>query len=544
MIKYHKNMKYEKYHIMVPIVTTLAILALLFFFMISWIDEYTLRADALIRSIDVYGELGNINVPTYDNLTARLVFWSGLAIFLTVFVIIISFTSLKRKNRDVFKLAYYDTLTELPNTDCFKFYWDDAILEEESLHMSKNIYLINTVNFKLINMTSGYRIGDEVLKEIAFRLKHHLPDTTDLFRLSADRFILVQDQSVDPLPIGEMIALISKAFKEPFKFQDAKKKLNIQISVLTAKDLNCKSDDVLRKCLIAMDHLKMNRGKKHLIYNRGIEETFYRESLIESELREVIDGRDIDRLYLMYQPQHELSGGAVIGIESLARFYSKHLGMIPPLEFISIAENKQLIIQLGKIIFKDACEFAYKLTELGYGDVRVAVNVSVIQLLDEHFTDDIVDIVRQSGCKFTQLELEITESAVMDAFESINAKLKYLRDLGMLVPLDDFGTGYSSLYRLQSLEIDTVKLDKRFIDDVGVHNEVSMITSEIIKMAHIIGLNVVAEGVETETQAMFLRLNQCDIAQGYLFNKPMKALDILSMLAVESLTFKEAYDAC
>lgn len=543
MIKYHKKMKHEKYHILIPITATMAILTLLFFFMIGWINEYTIRADAMIRSIDSYGELGNINLSAYDNLTSRLAFWSGIAVLATIMVIIVSFTSLKRKGRDVFRLAYYDALTNLPNTDCFKFYWDDGILEEESLHMSKIIYLINTVNFKLINMTSGYRIGDEVIKEIANRLKYHLPNTTDLFRLSADRFILVQDQTVDTLPISEMISLISKAFKEPFKFQDATKKLSIQVSVLTTKDLNCKSDDILRKCLIDMDHLKVSRDQKHLIYNREIEETFYRESLIENELREVIDGRDTERLHLMYQPQHALGSSAVVGVETLARFDSKHLGTIPPQEFITIAENKQLIIQLGKIILKSACDFACKLTEFGHGDIRVAVNVSAIQLLDEHFTDDVVDIVRRSGCKFTQLELEITESAVMDTFESINTKLKYLRDLGILMSLDDFGTGYSSLYRLQSLEIDTVKLDKRFIDDVGIQNEVSMITAEIIKMAHIIGLNVVAEGVETESQAIFLQLNQCDIAQGYLFNKPMKPLDILSMLTIESLTTKEVFDA-
>ena len=259
--------------------------------------------------------------------------------------------------------------------------------------------------------------------------------------------------------------------------------------------------------------------------------------------REVIDGRDVDRLKLVYQPQHALSSRLIIGIESLARFESKHLGPIPPQEFITIAENKQLIIQLGKIIFKNACDFAIKLSEYGHDDLRIAVNVSAIQLLDEHFTEDIVNIVRSSGCKFEQLELEITESAVMDTFETINAKLKYLRDLGMLISLDDFGTGYSSLYRLQSLEIDKVKLDKHFIDDVGIHEEVSMITAEIIKMAHIIGLSVVAEGVETESQATFLRLNQCDVAQGYLYNKPMKDVNLLSTLAAAKIKDKEGYNA-
>lgn len=543
MIRYHKKMRHDKYHVLLPVTATLAILAMLFFFLIEWIDEYTLRADALIRSVDIYGELGNLNEASYVRLTSRFALWGGFAALLTILIIFVSFASLKKKGKDVFRLAYYDALTELPNTDCFKFYWDDAILEDKALHMSRNIYLINAVNFKLINMTSGYQIGDSILKEIASRLKHHLPNTVELFRLSADRFILVQDQKIDPLSISEMITLISKAFKEPFKSHEGRKKLNVQVSVLTSKDLVCKSDDVLRKCLIAMDHLKMCQDRIHLIYNHEIEETFYRESLIENELREVIDGRDVDRLQLVYQPQHTLSSRSIIGIESLARFESKHLGSISPMEFITIAENKQLIIQLGKIIFKNACDFANKLNEHGYDGLRIAVNVSAIQLLDEHFTEDIVNIVRRSGCKFEQLELEITESAVMDTFETINAKLKYLRDLGMLISLDDFGTGYSSLYRLQSLEIDKVKLDKHFIDDVGIHEEVSMITAEIIKMAHIIGLSVVAEGVETESQATFLRLNQCDVAQGYLYNKPMKDVNLLSTLAAAKLKDKEGYNA-
>ncbi|HAS72532.1 MAG TPA: hypothetical protein DCS67_00130, partial [Clostridiales bacterium UBA8960] len=355
--KEHKFLK-SKTHFLIPIATTTLIFLLLAWFVIQMINDYMVQTSHLIRTIDYHGELGKFSLSNHNDMTTQITFWGSIALILIVSILFFSLTSLGKKSGDVYKLAYFDALTDLPNSDYFKTSWDIKRAIDKNLHIKKNVYFINCVNFKLINMTSGYQIGDEVLRQISARLKSHLPNQIEMYRLTADRFILVQDTQIHTIKIHEMIALITNAFNEPFKHSEGKKSIGMHIAIISSKDLNCNANDVLRKCLISMDHLKLSNDKHQVIYNREIEEAFYRESLIESELRDLIDGKDTDRLYLLYQPQYALGTKEIVGTESLARFNSKHLGLISPLEFISIAEKKQLIVQLGRIILLEACKYA------------------------------------------------------------------------------------------------------------------------------------------------------------------------------------------
>jgi EAL domain-containing protein (putative c-di-GMP-specific phosphodiesterase class I) len=272
----------------------------------------------------------------------------------------------------------------------------------------------------------------------------------------------------------------------------------------------------------------------HMIFNAEMRNKVDREEVIELELVRSYKNMNDDIIHLEYQPKINAKTNQIVGFEALARMNSKKLGFVSPVEFIDIAEKKQLILPLGTMILEKACIFTRKLVSMGYRDIRMAVNVSGIQLLMDDFVDTVSDIVARTGIETKNLELEITESVMLENYAMINDVLQKLRNMGIEVSMDDFGTGFSSLASIGELNIDIVKIDRHFIMKIIKGTEKNLITNDIISMAHKLGLQVIAEGVESGIQREYLMRNGCEIMQGYYFSRPLNEEKAITMLRATS----------
>ncbi|NLA99221.1 MAG: EAL domain-containing protein [Spirochaetales bacterium] len=283
---------------------------------------------------------------------------------------------------------------------------------------------------------------------------------------------------------------------------------------------------LLKEALIALN----STSDSHLIqaYNTELEEKLIRVDAIEQEIKQALGGEE-GIISLVFQPIYDGDVGQIVSFEALARMKSKKLGVIHPLEFIAIAEKRQLIIALGQKILSLACDFITQLRMRGIYEVSVAVNVSALQLMEDSFISHIVNLSKEKQIPITQLEVELTESVFAQDLQFIATQLEELRALGILVAIDDFGTGYSSLSRLETLPIDYLKLDRSFVEKLQNSGEHGFV-SDIISLAHHIDKLVIAEGVETEEQEEELQKLGCDYMQGYLYSRPVPAEQALDLL--------------
>lgn len=470
------------------------------------IGQSLIETEVVIRKVSIFGIL--VLLIVYATLLFAIIFTH-------------------KKNRKLIQLAYYDTLTGLPND----LYLKELIAEEIEKRQddSKALLLINCCNFRLVNLTNGYEFGDELLREISREIQKLVVGNDKLFRFSVDRFMLYVSNYQEKKDLVSMTTIISELFDRPFKVNDAEQNQSVQIGIVEINRKYHKVDQLLKDASISLSHIKSSDSLNYAFFNEVMENKLQREDLIEKELRIVLKN-DCKTFYLEFQPQVDLKTNKVICFEALARMRTESLGFISPVEFIDVAERKQLIIPLGNLILKTVCEFIRTLESEGYGDIKVAVNISGIQLLRDDFTDTVMNIIKETDIEASRLELEITESVLLDNYELINEKLETLRDYNIGIALDDFGTGYSSFSRLSELNIDTVKIDRYFINHISIKEHNELIIGDIISMAHKLGLAVVAEGVEDEVQKDYLIENECDIIQGYLFSKPIsseKAVELL-----------------
>lgn len=457
-----------------------------------------------------------------------------LSLTIIYFTLLYTMIYTYKKNKKLIKLAYYDSLTDLPNIEYLKVFLTDEI--EKHKCNGRAIFLINCSNFKTINLTFGFQYGDKILQELANKLKKLSNSYKMIFKFTADRFILYVDNYETKNELIELINKISEVFNNPFRSKEVNQFIELQIGVVEIDNKYDGVDRLLKNASISLTHIKDNNSVNYAFFNEEMENQLQREEMIERELRTAILENDTKKIYLEYQPQVDLRTNRIVGFEALARMRTESLGFVSPIEFIDIAERKQLIVPLGNLILKTACNFIRTLNFEGYDDVKVAVNISGIQLLWDDFADTVMAIIKETGIKYSNLELEITESVFLDNFEVINKKLKNLRDNKIKISIDDFGTGYSSLCRLEELNVDTLKVDKYFISKVSVNKNNEHITGDIIFIAHKFGLAVVAEGVELQIQKEYIIENDCDIMQGYLFSKPLleeKAIEMLKNQDIE-----------
>ena len=454
----------------------------------------------------------------YDDIK-NIIIQGFVEFFLILTVVGIILYYAYRKNKMNVRTAYYDRLTGLPNKEYLQEYLEDIMKNQKK--SKKAVLLLNCVNFKTLNMTYGFVYGDEILRQISRRVKEMTDPEHMFFRFNADRFVLAVEGYRDSKELADIAEKLVEIFKDPFEGIAKHEYIGLEISIYEIENQDISADKVLRDASLALSNIEHIKDEKIVFYKKYMEENLKREDIIEKALRKIISGEGEDIFYLEFQPKLDIKNEIITGFEALARMKLPDTGMISPVEFIATAERKLLIYDLGRLILKKSCEFLNRLDEIGFDNISIAVNISAMQLLRDDFVDDVRKTVDSVGADLNLLEFEITESVLIENFELINQKLEDVKNMGITVSLDDFGTGFSSFARLRDLNIDIVKIDKQFVDNISVKKESNLISEDIISMVHKVGLEVVAEGVETDIQMQYLKKHDCDIIQGYLVSRPL-----------------------
>jgi EAL domain-containing protein (putative c-di-GMP-specific phosphodiesterase class I) len=311
--------------------------------------------------------------------------------------------------------------------------------------------------------------------------------------------------------------------------------LCIKIGIVKLEGRNESIERLLKAAMVSLNFVRRNGSEHFAFFDEEMEKRLVRDDQIENELRTELSGSGSQSLYLEYQPVVNGKTNDITGFEALVRMRSTHLGQIPPVEFIDVAERRQLILPLGMWVLRKVCAFIRRLNARGRSGVAVAVNISGLQLLRDDFIPTVLELIKANGIDGSSIVFEITESVLLDNYDLINRRLNELREHGIRITLDDFGTGYSSFSRLSELNIDIVKIDKFFIDRIRRKERGALITGTIISIAHQLGLSVVAEGVEIEQQRRYLMNEGCDLMQGFLFSKSLSETDAFSSLEIGSI---------
>ena len=436
---------------------------------------------------------------------------------------------LHKKNEELFatqkklqQLACHDYLTGMPNK--VSFYNNTKMKLEDFPSSSMALFYIDTDNFKFINGTLGHPFGEKFIIEISNRLSSLFYKDHKIYRLDGAEFILFLYGFICEDELKECAERIIQCFKTPFNLKGSKLHATVNIGIALYPEHGKNVEELLKNADISMNTSKGNGKNKYFFYNHDMHKTVNERLVMEKHLHTALENHEFE---IYYQPQLNLTTKEICGFEALLRWRNPKLGFVSPLVFIQVAEDTHLIIPIGKWVLRNACYFIKKLQNKGYTDFTVAVNVSVIQLIQDDFVDTVLTLLDLIDLEPKYLELEITESILVESFEAIHKKLECLRDRGIKIALDDFGKGYSSLSDLQNLPIDILKVDKCFIDSILNKDSQNCITDMIITLGRKMGMTVLAEGVESEEQMDYLIENQCHIMQGYLFSKPVPEKEIL-----------------
>jgi diguanylate cyclase (GGDEF)-like protein/PAS domain S-box-containing protein len=423
----------------------------------------------------------------------------------------------------VLELASFDSITGLPNRNMFLAELDHTLARCRRQGSSFAACFIDLDRFKCINDSLGHDAGDELLKLMALRLRDALRETDLVARLGGDEFVVLVEQAGSAADLTRVAQKMLAAIAEPVTLQGCSFLVTASIGIAQYPRDGDDAATLLRHADAAM-YLAKDRGKNNLqYYTAELADESARQFALESELRLALVR---DELTLHYQPKIDLADGRMSGVEALVRWQHPQRGMVPPDEFIGLAEERGLIVPLGRWVIQAACRQIRDWRRAGLAPVPVAVNLSARQFASDDLVGDLQQALRQHGVAPAELAVELTESALMADSERASAVLRQLAALGVHISIDDFGTGYSSLSYLKRFPAQTVKIDRSFIHGLPDDSDDAAITQAVIAMAHSLGLTVVAEGVETDAQLAMLRRLGCDEAQGYLLGRPMPAAEL------------------
>lgn len=436
-------------------------------------------------------------------------------------------TDSKLREEKIRALAYTDSLTGLPNRRAFLEKLD-GILAQNSLEQAQGaVVFLDIDDFKVLNDSMGHACGDILLIELGKRLVDIVGSNQMVARLGGDEFVFILQDRTDREDMERFIQTVLTGVTQPFEISGQQVFCMVSIGVARYPDDGIKTDELFRDADIALHAAKRNGKNMGMFFNSALRNSVYRRMRMDLGLRQAIKN---DELYLAYQPIIAVPNGKIAGFEALLRWDSPEFGSVSPVEFIPVAEETGRIIEIGKWTMEKACHFIQDLFSLGYSDLFISVNISARQVSQADFVETVTEVLQKTGLNPNLMELEITESILMESMERNMEKLHRLKDLGVKLALDDFGTGYSSLTYLRDLPIDKVKIDKSFVHAVEENAEKWAILESIIQLAHTLGLSVVAEGVETETQRSKISSQACDFLQGFLFGKPVNAEKIVQLI--------------
>ncbi len=439
-------------------------------------------------------------------------------------------TLLEQRTAQVDWLAYYDTVTQLPNRALFEDRVTQAVAIAKSTQQALGILFISLDQFKKVNDSLGHGPGDMLLREFAERLKSCTSKSDTVARFGNDEFALLRTQIDGTKDMIETIGSLSQVLKFSFDLPGhelfATASVGISLFPMDGEDCNT----LLKNAGAALYKAKRSGGANYQFFTADMHELASKRLALESDLRRAIKNEEF---LIHYQPRVSVDSLVITGVEALVRWQHPQLGLISPSEFIPLAEDTGLIGPIGEWVLRESCLQGKRWRDQGFAPIQIAVNISARQFHDHDLAQTVIAIVEETGLSPKYLELELTESSIMQNAEFAAGMLNQLKSMGINISIDDFGTGFSSLASLKRLPIDALKIDQSFVRDATSDPDDAALVMAIITLAHNLRLRVVAEGVETENQLRFLQLLRCDEIQGYLFSKPVPAETLVRLFETQ-----------
>ncbi|XOV81342.1 MAG: EAL domain-containing protein [Aestuariibacter sp.] len=436
-------------------------------------------------------------------------------------------------------LAYYDNLTGLPNRQSFNEHLEKFLMLAKRDKYHLGVLFIDLDRFKRINDTLGHEFGDKLLKQVARKLETNLRNCdmlardaaeqpkNEVARLGGDEFIIFLSKVENVDDIALVSQRIVDSISKPIKIDQYEVVITPSIGVSVFPNDGDNVSDLVKHADVAMYYAKDQGRRCFKFYSDSLNARALERLQLEEAMRSALAREEFE---LFFQPQVDLASSKIASVEALIRWRHPELGLISPGEFIPIAEESGLIIEIGDWVMRKACAMAKSWLDKGYPPCRVSVNLSTVQFKQTALTESVQKVLDDTELPHELLELELTESAIMTDVDENIVRLKEMKKMGVTIAVDDFGTGYSSLSYLKKFPIDTLKIDRSFVTDIAVDNDDAAIVQAIIALAKTMNLGVIAEGVETQGQLEKLRDFDCSLIQGYLFSRPLPADDFEALL--------------
>src|SRR4051812_41808538 len=443
-----------------------------------------------------------------------------------VLLALMDITERKRAEARLSFMTQHDGLTGLPNRRLLRQQMDEILVHTRRSAEKVVVLVLGLDNFKAVNDTLGHGIGDKLLRAVAKRLRLTLRDEDALARLNSDEFAIVQGGVARPEDAVLLARRLLEALGDPFLLDGHSVVIGASVGIAMSPGDGEDSEKLLKSADMALSRAKNDFRGTFSFFEAAMDARAQIRRKIETELRDAIQN---ETLQPHYQPLVDLATGRITGFEALVRWPHPERGNVSPAEFIPVAEETGLINGLGTLMLRRACLDA----ALWPDDVRIAVNLSPLQFRTGNLLAMVMDALKQSGLPARRLELEITETLLLEKSSEVLATLHALRALGVRISMDDFGTGYSSLSYLRSFPFDKIKIDQSFVRDLGANREAQAIIRSIVSLGKGLGVTITAEGVETEAELSCLRTEGCDEGQGFLFSKARPNIEIISLLAAQ-----------
>jgi diguanylate cyclase (GGDEF)-like protein/PAS domain S-box-containing protein len=433
----------------------------------------------------------------------------------------------RRKNEETIKqLAFYDSLTGLPNRSLFNDRLNQELAKARRHKELLAVMFLDLDRFKVVNDTLGHAVGDLLLQEVAQRLKGIIREGDTVSRFGGDEFVMIFPDTLSLEDISVIAEKILRSLSDVYVLHDTDVHITASIGISVFPDNGDEQEVLVKNADTTMYYAKEQGRNNYQFYSATINENALERLILQNHLRRAGNNEFI----VHYQPQVDLRSGRISGAEALVRWQHPEYGLLSPVKFIPLAEETGLISSIGKHVCFTACAQNKTWQEAGFAPFRMAINISMYQFIQKDFIKMLKGVLDEVGLAPEYVELELTESIVMQNLEYTASTLNELKALGIHCAIDDFGTGYSSLSYLKNLPIGKLKLDKSFVNSLTKDPNDDAISRAVISMAHSLNLRVVAEGVETAAQLEFLRAHHCDEAQGYLFGKPLPAREFMQLL--------------
>ncbi|HWQ43037.1 MAG TPA: EAL domain-containing protein, partial [Desulfosporosinus sp.] len=423
--------------------------------------------------------------------------------------------------------AQHDALTGLPNRLLFNKYLIQAIAQARHKRAKLAVIFLDLDRFKLINDTMGHNIGDQLLNNVAKRIRQTLREGDTIARLGGDEFLVLLPEISDEQEAVSIAERILEVFTQPIILDDNEVYMSTSIGISLYPSNGSDMETLVKQADTAMYHAKEQGRNNYQFFTAGLNIKANERFSTENSLRKALVRGEF---VLHYQPQVDFESGCIVGLEALIRWNSREQGLVSPISFIPIAEETGLIVPIGEWVLRTACTQNMTWQEQGYPLLRMAVNISARQFREPNFIKLVAEILQETRMDPQWLELEITESIAMENGDGSVEMLNYFKNLGVRISIDDFGTGFSSLNYLRRLPIDTLKIDQSFIQDISTGENGEEVVSAIIQLAKNLQLKVIAEGVETNIQRSFLKAKRCDEMQGFLFSKAVTSEEVEKLL--------------